>query len=73
MLIYIFIIKEGIKMAIEVRGKREFDAKEGPRSHVIAVRCNKGERAYIDKQAKKLKISRSAVVMQYFNEHRKTL
>ncbi len=60
-------------MEIQIRGKREYDTKEGPRSYVIAVRCNKGERAYIDKQAKKLKISRSAVVMQYFNEHRKTL
>ena len=60
-------------MEIQIRGKREYDVKEGPRNYVIAVRCTKGERVYIDKQSKKLKMSRSGVVMHYFNEYRKTL
>ena len=60
-------------MAIDIQQKRDFDPNEGVRKHVLGIRCTEGEMSYIIKAAKRPKISRAAVVMKYFNEHRKSL
>ena len=52
---------------------RQFDIREGTRDYTLGVRLTTKEHAYIAKLAKKHDSSKSAMVMQYFNAHKKCL
>ena len=60
-------------VSTEVRPKRQYDIREGGRDFTLAIRLNKNEIIYIEKMAKKMKISRSALIVHHLNEHRRKI
>ena len=52
---------------------RQFDIREGRRNYALSVRLTKKEHIYIEKLAKKSGVTKSAIVMEYFNAYKKHL
>lgn len=52
---------------------RQFDIREGVRDYTLGVRLTAKEHTYIEKLAKKMGSTKSAVVMEYFNAYKKYL
>lgn len=60
-------------MAVKYGPKRSYDIREGTRDYQLCIRLNKNELAYVEKMAKKLQISRTALIVDHLNAHRKRL
>lgn len=59
-------------MSDAVPKKRQFDLREGARKHVVAVRFNKAELLFLDKMCAKLKVSRSAFIIDMLNNFKQS-
>lgn len=60
-------------MLLEPHTRRPHDSNKGSRVHMLGIRCTNDEMTQITKLANKLKMTKSALVMSYFNAHKKYL